>query len=353
MKPFPWAFCRLRICAEGTLHAVFGVFLFTSLVGISHASLLKTNSPATITQVCTQTLKGLARDTVRAESLQGSSDAKFLALNGLAQKLNGLDGEVSLLSNVHPDKRVRDAAEACSLKLSEDQTARQQRPKLYAQIKSLVPADSREEKLQREWIGVFEDKGVHLPTAQRARVKAISDELTALSMEFDRRIREDQTTLTFSPAEMKGLPDSFFKTAKKDASGNYVVGFSTPESDPILSLMDDGEARERYSIASHARGGERNIEVLKLTLKLRKELATLLGHANYSTYVVRRRMAQTPQAVEKFLDEVKAALVAPLAQEVEQIRQEKAQHTGTPLQNVTLRRSDRTFYQERIRKARF
>jgi thimet oligopeptidase len=330
-----------------------GGFLSVGLITAVNASLLKTKSPATIERACAQTLRVLARDTVRIESMPGSSEMKFRALNALAAKLWNLDGEVSILAGVHPDKKVRDVAEACSQKLSADQTARQQRPKLYAQIKSLHARDAIEEKLKKEWLDSFEDSGVHLPEAQRARVKKIADELTALGLEYDRRIREDKSTMSFSADELKGLPQEFVKGLKQSADGKFVVGFSYPESDPILSSMDNGEARARYSIALHGRGGERNIEVLKETIKLRRELVSLLGHANYSTYVVRRRMAQTPQAVEKFLNDVKAALTEPLRREVAELIAEKAQHVGQPMESVKFLRSDRNFYQDRIRKARF
>ncbi len=347
-----------EIIVKGGLFCAAGIGVFSASVVHAdvHAApaLLRNASVASVNSQCVVTLKSAAAQTLKIETMKPVPSAPvFAALNRLSNTLILTDGEVSILGGVHPNKKVRDAAEACSVKITADQTGRQQRPKLYALIKGLQPADAVESKLRQDMIDAFEDTGVQLAAAPKARFKAIADELTKLSTEYDRNIRDFKGTMAFTPAELKGLPEDFLKGLKKDASGNFVVGFSYPEYDPIMTLCEDEEARARYSVAYAARGGKRNLEVLEKVLTLRQELAAIAGQPDYSTFIVRRRMAKDPAAVEKFLSEVFAAVQAPMKNEIDEIVREKASHLGKSAVDTKYRRTDNAFYQERIRKARF
>jgi thimet oligopeptidase len=340
-------------CAAGI--SVFSLSTAYAVVDpLSAPALLRNASAAAINTQCAVTLKSLATQTAKLEAMKSEPSAPvFAALNRLSQTLALTDGEVSIVGGVHPNKKVRDAAEACSVKLSADQTARQQRPKLYALIKGLQPADAVDAKLKQDMIDAFEDTGVQLPAEPKARFKAIADELTKLSTEYDRNIRDFKGTMTFTAAELQGVPEDFLKAAKKDASGNLVIGFTYPESDAIMSLAANEDVRARYSHANAARGGKRNLEILEKVLTLRQELATIAGQPDFSSFIVRRRMAKNPVAIEKFLDEVFVAVKEPMRAEVDEIIREKATHLGKSIAETKYRRTDNAFYQERIRKARF
>jgi thimet oligopeptidase len=96
-----------------------------------------------------------------------------------------------------------------------------------------------------------------------------------------------------------------------------------------------------------------NLELLNRALNLRYELAQLHGVPDYATYAIKRRMAQTPAAVRQFLGQVKGAVDAIESRELEELRADKAQFAGTPLEATKLYRWDLPFHQERLRKARY
>src|SRR5438445_414443 len=81
----------------------------------------------------------------------------------------------------------------------------------------------------------FEDTGVALPPAKRARMKEIIQKLEEARQEFERNIRDNKTRLTFKPDEMKGLPAAYLDNAKRDEQGNYVLGFDYPEYYPFMT----------------------------------------------------------------------------------------------------------------------
>lgn len=66
-------------------------------------------------------------------------------------------------------------------------------------------------------------------------MKAILDELTKLEQEYARNVRDNPEKLEFTPEEMKGLPQSYISALKKNAKGNYLLGFEYPEYRPLWS----------------------------------------------------------------------------------------------------------------------
>ena len=82
-------------------------------------------------------------------------------------------------------------------------------------------------------------------------------------------------------------------------------------------------------MAKNREGGEQNLALLDRALKLRYELAQLHGMPDYATYAIKRRMAQTPAAVNEFLGKVQAAVDEVEARELAELRADKAKFTGT------------------------
>src|SRR6185436_15903831 len=96
-----------------------------------------------------------------------------------------------------------------------------------------------------------------------------------------------------------------------------------------------------------------NLKLLEEMFALRKELAGLYGLPTFAHYAVRRKMVRTPDVVNKFLADVKAAVIEAEKKEAEELRGEKAKDLGTPLSDTRLNRWDLSYYQEKVKKARF
>ena len=260
-----------------------------------------------------------------------------------------------LLGEVHPDKAVRDASEPCLTKFVAFSTEVFQSEKLFKRVQAAKPANAFQAKLRKDLLEGFEDNGVTLPPEKRARAKAIFDKLEELRQGFDRNIRDDPTRVTFTPAEMAGMPEAYLKAheATRDKDGNYVLTLASPSYAPFLANARNGEARKRYYVAKLREGGERNLALLGEIFTLRKELASLYGLPTFAHYATRRRMVGTPDVVEKFLGSVKSAVTELEKKELEELRGEKAKDVGTPLAETRLERWDTEYYKERLRRARY
>lgn len=262
-------------------------------------------------------------------------------------------GPIGLYSNVSPDEAVRKASDDCEIKISQFQTDILQNPKLYQQFKKLKASDAIDTKFRDDILYDFEKTGIQLPAAKQKRLKAILDELTKIEQEYARNVRDNQEKLEFTPDELKGLPQSYIDGLKKNDKGNYLLGFEYPEYRPFMELADNDDARKRYQIAFTRRGGEKNLALLKQAMDLRYELAQLFGKANYAEWVLQKRMAKTPEAVNKFLADVHAT-VAPLEQkEVDTLRAFKAKTLNIPLEQATIERWSEAYWSEKLRKAEY
>ena len=154
-----------------------------------------------------------------------------------------------------------------------------------------------------------------------------------LNQEFSRNIRDNETRLTFAPAECEGLPESYLARVPRDADGNVVLGFDYPDFNPFMANARNEAARRRYYIAYLNRGTRRNGEILDEIVALRRELAGLYELPSYAA--LRHAPAHgwhSPDAVHAFLSDVRAVVAAVEERDVEELRQLKAEMTGTPLE---------------------
>jgi len=158
-----------------------------------------------------------------------------------------------------------------------------------------------------------------------------------------------------TPADMAGMPESYLKAHEgtKDKDGNYVLTLKSPSYVPFLTNAKSEAARERYYRAKLAEGGAKNLDRMQEIYTLRQELAGLHGLPTFAHYSLRRKMAGTPEAVNKFLADVKAAVTELEKKDIEELRAEKARDSGKPLAQTKINRWDVAYYQERVRKERY
>ena len=260
---------------------------------------------------------------------------------------------VYLLQSVAPDKGTRDAAQACLEKLLPFETEMAQSVPLYRRVKAVDPKDPIDRAFKQDLIEKFEDGGATLPPDKRKRAQEITDEIERLDLQYNKNVNEDPTTVVLTPAEADGMPDAWLAARKRDANGNLVLGLDYPTVVPFLQNATSDTARRKVWMAKNREGGEQNLALLDRALKLRYELAQLHGVPDFATYVLKRRMAQTPAAVNEFLGKVHGAVDEVEARELAELRADKAKVTGTDPASPALHRWDVAFHQERIRRARF
>lgn len=307
-----------------------------------------------IPKLCDQSI-ALARSRIaKLKSLplnKVSAQTVLHAWNTLDQGLQDIGGPIGLLSETSPYPEVRQAAEACDLKLSALPNEYLQSEALFQRVKALQVTDPIDVMARQSILDDFEERGVSLPTAKRARAKAIFERLDKLSQDFSRNVRDTTTKLAFSEADLQGVPPGALTQRAKDDKGNYLFGLDYPELDAIMNNAVVEGTRKAFWTAFQQRGGQTNLGLLKEAVQLRLELAQLMGETNYADWVIKRKMAGSAQAVTRFLDDVQGRVEALERKELGELRAEKVALTGD--KDAVLQRWDVSFFLQRLKKTRY
>lgn len=267
--------------------------------------------------------------------------------------LEDVSGPMYLTENVHPDKAIRDAAQACVLRWQDFFSTMGLNEKLYRAALKVKPRDAIDREFLKSTREGFEDAGIGLPADKRPRAKQINDRITELGQEFNKNVRDDATKVPFKVDELAGVPENVWKNAPRDTEGQVLLGLDYPIYFPVMERAERGATRERMWRARSQQGGDANLKLLGEIAQLRREYAQLFGFASYADFTLRRRMAENTANTQRFLDEVKAVLTERELRDLAELRQAKAQHLGTALDATTVDRWDVPFYTERVRRERY
>ena len=299
---------------------------------------------------CTALLADLAAQARRV----ARGDGEVLeGMDRLARMVDDGLGPLGLLANVHPDKPLRDAAEACQLRYQAWASSLYQDRAIHARLVALQPADAVDAALRTELVENFEDAGVALPPAQRAEARRLTQSIGRLQQDFERRVREDRSRVAFTDAELEGVPEAVRRAAPRDAAGRRLIGLDYPSYDPVIETARRPATRERLWRAFQSRGGRANLETLARLTRERRDYARLFGHASYADFALRRRMAGDVAAVRGFLDAVREAVAPREARDLDELRAARAAELGDAASAGPLKRWDLAYYSERIRRERY
>ncbi len=313
------------------------------------------SSGAQVEAVCASMMDGFAQDEQRLQAIDPATvtPAFLTEMDALTRRYEDTAGPLDLLAGVHPDKSVRDAADACQLRYQAFSTRFQQNPKVYALLRQVKAADDIDARLLRDLLDVFEDSGVGLAPAAQARAQELTNEITRLSQDFERRVREEKTKLPFTAAELAGVPADVWKGTERDAQGRYLLGLDYPTHDPVMEHAKSSATRERMWRAFQQRGGTENLKTLQQLELLRREYAQLFGFESYADFVLRRRMAERAADVQTFLGTVKKAVAQRELNDLAMLRASKAGQSKRGARSATLDRWDLIYTINREKRARF
>ena len=299
--------------------------------------------------------RGLSGATTRLKALERRApDARWAAsADDLNAYLEDVSGPYYLIENVHPDKSLRDTAQACVLRWQDFSSTMGLNEKLYRAALKVKPRDAIDREYLKVTIEGFEDAGVGLPAAQRPRAKQINDRITDLGQQFNKNVRDDTSKVPFNQDELAGVPEGVWKNAPRDAEGRVLLALDNPIYIPVMERAEKAATRERMWRARTVQGGDANLKLLGEIAQLRREYAQLFGFKSFADFTLRRRMAQNTANTQRFLDEVKAVLTERELRDLAELRQAKSQHLGTPPDATRIERWDVSFYTERVRRERY
>ncbi|MDP9203334.1 MAG: M3 family metallopeptidase [Gemmatimonadota bacterium] len=211
---------------------------------------------------------------------------------------------VGLLQGVHPDSAVRAAAADGMRRRDSVSTSWRLDPRLYRALSAIDTsgADAETRYYLKRRLASFRRAGVDRDEKTRTRIAALHGELTRLERRFDENLRPDTTPVVFSNlAALDGMPADWLKAQPRGAGGEVMV---SGDLRLVIQNARNRETRERAYVRLRNRGAPANHFVVDSLLRVRHELATLLGYRSWAAYQFEDHMARSPEGVKRFLNEL-------------------------------------------------
>src|SRR3569623_2303911 len=265
------------------------------------------------------------------ECLAGLERAKALRPKVVAAKTRTIDGTLrpynellvaasatnalaGLMSEVHPEEAIRDAARECEQEVSRFYSDLARDREMYDALAAVdvSKADAQTQRFVEHTLRDYRRAGVDQPPEVRDRLKQIDEELTRLGQIFSKNISEDGRVVELrEKSRLAGLPPDFVESHAGDP---IRITTDYPDYNPFMTYADDDDARRDLYIKFRSRGDQQNETVLHDILKLRREKSTLLGYANWADYITADKMIGSGEHAAEFLEK-DWKLAAPRAQE--------------------------------------
>jgi thimet oligopeptidase len=192
--------------------------------------------------------------------------------------------------------------------------------------------------------------GVDKDDATRARIRALQNKITELSLTFVRNIADGTLKFTATKEELDGLPADFIAIHKPGADGNYTLSTEQPEVGPVLTFSKSAALRRRMFLAVTQEAYPKNVQVLKDILTARQELATILGYAHYADFATADQMMGSAAHVERLFEQLDEASRAAAAREYAQLLAfVQQQEPGL----TAISASDANYWNEQYRRSKY
>ncbi len=206
----------------------------------------------------------------------------------------------------------------------------------------------------------FVRQGALLNESDKKRYREITGELSKLTVEFGENVlaeTNDYRLHITNENDLAGLPDHVKEAAamlaKSENKEGWLFSLQAPSYLAFMKYADNRALREELFKAYSSRGNRNNERDNKENIlkqaRLRLEKARLLGYKSHADYVLEERMAQSPEKVNTFLDELFEKSFSFASNDVKEVAAfAKTQGLTEPLQ-----RWDFSYYSEKLKSSLF
>ena len=163
----------------------------------------------------------------------------------------------------------------------------------------------------------FTRNGALLSEDKKLKLREIDTELAKLKLTFGENVLAETNNyelIITNKDDLKGLPEGTIEAAKalaksKDNEG-WIFTLDFPSYIPFVTYADNRKLRKEIAIAAGKKAFQNNEydnqEITLKIAKLRFERANLLGYETHAHFVLEERMAQNPEKVKSFLNDLLA-----------------------------------------------
>lgn len=246
-------------------------------------------------------------------------------LESMGDDLSKLWSPIAHLHAVTETDALRKAYNDTLPLLTEYSTEISQNERLYNAILQLAESSefatlsAAQQKIIQNDLRDFKLSGVHLSSDKKARLAELEKEISELTTKFSENIMDATNAWTLhitDKTQLDGLPEQAMQLAIDNAKHRDKDGFMLtleyPSYSTAIRFLKNRDLRktlyEAYTTRASDHGPHRgkwdNTDIMESILRIRHEIANLVGFKNYADYSLATKMAKQPSEVLHFLDDL-------------------------------------------------
>ncbi|MBU3027750.1 M3 family metallopeptidase [Zobellia galactanivorans] len=243
------------------------------------------------------------------------------ALEFSGQQLDRISSIFFNLNSAETNEEIQKIAQEISPLLSEFSNDITLNEALFERIKTVYgQRDSLDLTVEQQTLldkkyKSFSRNGANLSDDKKKRLREIDAELSQLKLKFGENVLAETNTYEMhltDENDLDGLPEGEKEAAAQLAQSKgkegWLVTLDYPSYIPFMKYAKNRELRKTLALAFgskafHGDEHDNQENVLKIA-QLRYERANLLGYKTHAHFVLEERMAETPEKVHEFLNEL-------------------------------------------------
>ena len=304
-------------------------------------------------------------DMITEKSKEATFKNTIEALDFSGYTLDRLSSIFFNLNSAETNDKIQKIAQEVSPWLSEFSNDIRLNEKLFKRVKSVYDTRNNldltieQSTLLDKKYKSFSRNGANLNDEDKIALREIDKNLSKLSLQFGENVLAETNAYQLHITEehqLKGLPEGAKEAAKMVAKEKglegWVITLDYPSYIPFMTYADDRALREKLAKSFGARAFQNtkndNQQIVLNIVKLRHQRANLLGYKTHAHFVLEERMAETPEKVLSFSNELLAKAKPAAKREFEQLS------TFAKKEGIdNIQKWDGAYYSEKLKKELF
>jgi len=289
-----------------------------------------------------------------------------VALDFSGEKLGRITSIFFNLNSAETNDEIQKIAQEVSPWLSEFRNDITLNEELFKRVKLVFDSKKgfdlnpeQEMLLEKQYKG-FARNGANLSEEKKTKLREIDKQLSKLSLQFGENVLAETNAFELhltNEKDLAGLPEYVKEAAKQLAEENkkegWIFTLDYPSYIPFLTYADNRELRKKMAIAGGKKGFQdnkfNNEKIVLDIVNLRFKRANLLGYDSHAHFVLEERMAETPEKVIDFSEELLAKAKPAAEREFKNL-----ENYAKKLDEIDkLQKWDGAYYSEKLKKEIF
>ncbi|WP_339628451.1 M3 family metallopeptidase [uncultured Maribacter sp.] len=306
-------------------------------------------------------------DAITSNTEKPTFENTIEALEFSGQQLDRISSVFFNLNSAETNEEIQKIAQEVSPLLSEFGNDITLNESLFKRVKSVYDQkDSLDLTVEQDTLldkkyKSFSRNGANLSEEKKIRLRAIDAKLAKLKLTFGENVLAETNKYRLhltDEADLDGLPEGEKEAAaqlaiSKGKEDGWMITLDYPSYIPFMKYAKNRALRKELSLAFGSKGFHNDTldnqkNVLDI-VKLRFERATLLGYKTHADFVLEERMAQTPEKVHSFLNELLEKAKPAAEREFQQLENFALKLDGID----RLEKWDGSFYSEKLKQELF